>query len=374
MSFGLYLHYPFVNYVSQLTDNYREIHTYELERRFFKALQIETRLRAMHSTHTGKIVSTIYIGGGTLSAADNNLLLQWLKSTSLYFTAAEDLEFSVECSPEKTTLEQLTFFRNIGVNRPVLCVGTFQTKLRDLLGCRHTVEDIQRTVYFYNALGFRNFGIDLWFGIPGQTSRMVSDDVDQALDLEPHHISLYQMPEVSEGDSPQSKAQLDSDLIYAMYRGSSERLIDAGYERYEVSSFAKPGFACRHNQAYWDGSDYLGLGPSAHSFVNGQRFANVAEVGTYIDRLADGEIPSHPDLGSIEMRMSEAILMGLRTSQGVNRSRFIDRFGVPVESRLNQDQYQLLIETGHLVTEAESLRLSAEGILAADEIARRLVR
>ncbi len=324
-------------------------------------------------------ISSIFIGGGTPSLATIDLLSDWLELLKKHFEFDDDLEFSFESNPESMNLENLKALKELGVNRPIFGIQSFNKKLLKILDREHNPHHSQRAIYYANALGYKNFGVDLIFGLPSQNSRMMSDDVDQMIDLDPPHISFYQLA-VEEGTPLATKVEEgllgmpDNELGMAMYKGGVQRMIEAGYVRYEVSSFAKPGFECRHNLGYWQGNDYLGLGPSAHSFLGGQRLMNMSNLSAYIDSLKQGKLPRLIDDSGPDERMTEAIMLGLRTASGVSRDRFSRRFGTPIETRLDRQQYEMLIKSGHLLPDKESLRLSDEGILLVDEITRRLLK
>jgi oxygen-independent coproporphyrinogen-3 oxidase len=304
---------------------------------------------------------------------------RWLDQLGATFQVPTGIEFSLECNPETVTAELLGVLKELGVNRPTFGIQSFNIRLLKLLNRKHQLGDSHRAIYLANTLGFDNYGVDMIFGLPKQTSAMFSADIDQLISLEPPHISFYQLT-VEPGTNLARQVASGwlrlpgADAVHAMYRGGCERLAEAGYERYEVSSFAQPGYECRHNQAYWQGTDYLGLGPSAHSFMHGRRFANAANLSEYISKLNVGELPLVSDESGLTARMTEAIMLGLRTSRGIDRRQFSERFGCPVEDRLDPDQYQLLIESGHLIPDRGSLRLSEDGIDLADEITARLVK
>lgn len=379
MPFGLYLHFPFCCHECSYCGFYKESYDRSREGEFFRALMKETELAAArYAAHDPQIIS-VYVGGGTPSLTAIELFTDWLSLLRSLFDVPEGIEFTLESNPESATLETLEAFRELGVNRPVIGVQSFDVKLLSLLGRRHQPHDSQRVVYQVNALGFRNFGVDLIYGLPGQTSRMLSADLDQLIDLNPPHISFYELT-VKEGTrlcdqvASGEVRMPDRELTRAMYRGGTTRLQDAGYARYEVCSFAKPGFEGRHNSDHWDGMDYLGLGPSAHSFMRKEQAANPSSLSDYVDILAEGRLPAMVDDSNSTERMTEAIMLGLRTTQGISRSRFSRRFGVPVEDRLDREQYELLLESGHLVSGRNRLRLSEEGISLAGQIAHRLLR
>ncbi len=379
MQLSLYLHFPFCSNKCSYCDFYKELYERSLEKEFFHALRIETELIGDDPAVQNAEIVSIFVGGGTPSLMDLDLFADWLSLLKRQFQVPEHIEFTIEANPESVTVERLQVLKELGVNRPVFGTQSFNTRLLELLGRRHNPYHSQRAVYLAHALDFRNFGVDLIFGLPGQTSRMLSDDLDQILDLEPPHISFYQLTVEDgtplAGQVASGEVQMPSpELSLAMYRGGSERMIEAGYHRYEVSSFAKPGHACQHNLRYWEGGDFLGLGPSAHSFLDGRRFANTSNLGEYIRSLQSGMLPRFVDESGHEERMTEAIMLGLRTAQGISRSAFAQRFGVPLEERFDREQYNILVETGHLIPDRGTLRLSEEGIYLADEITRRLVK
>ena len=379
MPVGLYVHFPFCTNKCSYCDFYKELYDTDIEERYYNALTIETEMLAESLPTQSREISSIYVGGGTPSLTRLGRFADWLERLRRLFVLPKDIEFSLEHNPETVSREKLALFKQLGVNRPVFGIQSFNLQLLKLLGRRHDPRDSHRAIYLANALGYENFGVDLIFGLPKQTSKQMSADLDEVIDLDPPHISFYQLT-VELGTPLAEKVTAgkirmpDSELSMAMYRGGLEQLRDSGYMRYEVSSFAKPGHECQHNLRYWEGGDYIGLGPSAHSFINNQRYANRPNTLEYINLLLKGERPLEVDHSGIEERMTEAILLGLRTSRGINRRQFAGRFGRPLEERLDRKQYDLFVESGHLIPDRGNLRLSDEGILVADEITRRLLK
>jgi len=379
MPFGLYLHFPFCRNHCSYCDFYKELFNSGLETRFYEALKVEADLCAQEYADSDREISTIFVGGGTPSLTNLELHAEWLEVLRRLFVVPEGIEFSMETNPESVTLENLTAFKELGVNRPLFGIQSFNLKLLRLLNRKHNPDDSYRAVYYANALGYSSFGVDLIFGLPGQSMKMLSRDIDEIVDLNPPHISFYQLT-VEQGTPLAQKVKTgalvmpNQESSMAMYRGGVERLMEAGYQRYEVSSLAKPGFECRHNLGYWEGRDYLGLGPSAHSFMRGKRYANVSSVTEYIASLKSGIRPMIHDDSGVEDRMVEAIMLGLRMAKGIDRHQFASRFGQTLESQLDERNYALLLNSGHVVDEDGAVRLSDEGILLADEITRRLIK
>jgi len=318
----------------------------------------------------------------------------------------ENVEFSFEINPEsceRTLLERLL---ELGVNRPVFGVQSFDERLLKLLSRTHELRQVHEAVYLANALGFDTYGCDLLYALPGQTGKMLSSDLDQMTELEPPHVSFYQLT-VEPGTELErqvthGKLKLpDQDFAQALYSAGYEHFKDRGYERYEVCSFAKPStaapdpqgqvpgrslylpktelhplpaHACRHNLNYWTGGEYLGLGPAAHSFIDGRRFSNAANLYEYMEVLEKGRRPIIEDRSGVKERMFEAIMLGLRTSRGIDRAEFECRFHRPLSDAIDLRQCELLLNSRHLVDADACLRLSDEALILADEITRRLAK
>jgi oxygen-independent coproporphyrinogen III oxidase len=379
MPFGLYVHFPFCRNKCSYCDFYKELFDAGLEKNFYDALRIETELCAEAYAGQDNRISTIFIGGGTPSLTNLTLFADWLSLLKKHFSVPTGIEFSVENNPDSVNLEILSAFKELGVNRPTFGIQSFDLHLLKLLNRKHNPDHSYKAVYLTNALGYTNFGLDLIFGLPRQTSKILSKDLDDVIDLNPPHISFYQLTvepgtKLAERVASGSLKMPEQEFNLALYKGGCERMAEAGYVRYEISSFAKPGFECKHNLGYWEGNDYLALGPSGHSFMNNQRFANLPDVVQYIKSLKSGKRPIVIDDSGNDERMVEAIMLGLRTSRGIDRHQFAMRFGSSVEERLNLPQYDLFVQSGHLIAEEKTLRLSDDGIVLADEITRRLIR
>jgi len=296
MPFGLYIHFPFCHSAEAYCGLYSKPYDSDREELYYKALTIETSLAAAGNAPHDREISSIFIGGGTPSLTNLDLFSNWLQYLRRHFHVPKNIEFTVTFSPESATLGNLTIFRQLGVNRPVFRIGSFNSRLLRMLNRNDSPHHSHRAIYWANALGYTNFSVDLVFGFPRQTSRMLSADLDQLLDLEPPHISFYRLT-VEAGtklavEMADGLAKMPSpELAMAMYRGGCEQLAEVGYRRYEISSFARPGCECRYNLGYWEGRDYLGLGPSAHSLMNGKRSINTSSFSAYVERLKGGKLP-----------------------------------------------------------------------------------
>ncbi len=379
MPFGLYLHFPFCRNRCSYCDFYKEIHRADRELEFWKALSFETELVA-ETLESHERLDSIFVGGGTPSLANLASFRAWIEQLHSHIRFSDTLEFSIETNPESVDRDLLTAFRDLGINRPLFGIQSFQTDLLELLDRRHNPYHSQRAIYLANALDFRNYGVDIIFGLPGQSHKQLEADLNQVVDLAPPHISYYQL--TVETGTPLAQRVVSGDVrmlpgedVHSMYRAGCEKFRELGYQRYEVSSFARPGFQCRHNLGYWEGGDYIGLGPSAHSFLDGRRFANEASLAVYVKTLTEQRRqPLVHDLSDDSDRMTEAVMLGLRTSRGISRSEFAGRFGSPLEDVIDDAQFRLLVSSGHVIADPGSVRLSDEGLDLADEITRRLLK
>ncbi len=379
MALSLYIHFPFCSNRCDYCDFYKENMDPQLEEQYGKALLTELRLAKESLESDNRKLETIYIGGGTPSLIDFWHFKYLISMIKEYFEIDPLAEFSFEINPESIDSDKLLALRDLGVNRPVFGIQSFNDRLLKRLGRTHITKDSYRAVYLARATGFTNFGIDMMFGLPGQTTKKLSDDLNQLVDLSPPHISYYQL--TVEKDTPldkkikAGKVKLpDRDLQAAMYQAISRELKESSYYRYEVSSFAIPGFECKHNLCYWEGGDFLGLGPSAHSFIGQKRFANTSDLKTYIDKLSSGERPLIYDTDSTESRIVESVMLGLRTARGIEREKFRKRFGMSIEEALIGDQFKKMVDSELIVSDEEYIRLTESGLPLADEIIRQIVK
>ncbi|MEW5922882.1 MAG: radical SAM family heme chaperone HemW [Candidatus Zixiibacteriota bacterium] len=379
MSLSLYIHYPFCTNLCSYCDFYKIKCNETMEAAYFKALTSELALAADMIDSDDRTIETIYIGGGTPSLVNISLLERFLTELRKYFAIIANPEFTLEINPESIDADRLNTFREMGVTRPVFGIQSFNTRLLRLLGRKHNLEDSFRAIYLARALGFENFGIDMIFGLPRQTGRLLSDDLNQLIDLAPPHVSYYQLTvehnTLLEKKIADGRLRLPADdLTAAMYLAINVELAQNDLHRYEVSSFARPGFECRHNMRYWEGGQYLGLGPSAHSFIDNRRFANKPDLKTYIEMISKGVRPLIFDSDTIESRMTEAVMLGLRTTRGIDRQGFRRRFDRPLENVIDMQHLNIYIQAGLIEADAEFIKLTETGFPLADEIIQKLIR
>ena len=294
-----------------------------------------------------------------------------------YFPIDDDVEFTVEANPNTVTSEKLSLLLSQGVNRLSLGVQSFSDEILQTLGRLHSGEQAADAFKLARIAGFRNIGVDLIYGIPGQTATHWEETLGAVIALKPEHVSAYSLS-LDDGSLFKREAEAggftmpDDEVIAAMYESAVEMLNNACYGQYEISNFSLPGYECRHNMNYWDRGEYLGLGPGAWSFISGTRSANISDTVEYSHRLSDGRsvIDAQETIGPVPSAR-ETILLGLRTMKGLDLVRFKLEFGADLLGLLERNAVPLM-DAGLLSLADGRLRLTDSGILLSNEALARL--
>jgi len=378
---SLYVHIPFCERKCLYCDFYSVVDTERVET-FLVALGREIMLRAQHQDPI--TYETLFFGGGTPSVLTPRQFESILKHLHASFSIGSDAEITLEANPGTVTEESLRTYRALGVNRLSLGIQSFQNHELSLLGRIHDRAEGLRCVQWSRRAGFKNINLDLIYAIPGQTQTQWEDNLRMAVDLAPQHIAAYCLSieehtlfghMVHTGMIPQNPTELEARL----YQRTMELLPSYGYLQYEVSNYARPGFRCHHNCAYWSHEDYLGFGPSAHSFwkqhdgLDGRRWWNVSDLSAYIDHLTRGSVPvaAAEHVGAQEFA-HERILLGLR-SDGLDLGRVSADSGYG-PNVWQTDLIRAMVEEGLAVREGRLLRLTRKGYVLCDEICARFSR
>ncbi len=370
---ALYIHIPFCEQRCLYCDFYTVAGVEERIPDYVQALQQEIRLRAGENFWQRQKFETIFFGGGTPSLLSPPQLAEILEACFNSFNFAPTLEITLEANPGTLHNEQLARYRTAGINRLSFGVQSFDEKELQLLDRIHSPEQARAAVLAARYAGFANVNVDLIFALPEQTRKRWRENLKQAVELEPNHISAYNL--TIEAGTPLDFAirkgkisPLTEEEERAMYDFTMKFLAQHGYHQYEISNFAQSGYEARHNIKYWDGSAYLGLGASAHSYDGKRRFWNVPNLRKYLELLAGGTLAgeSGEDLTTQQKRFEFAFL-GLRQTRGIDLQEFEHKFHVPFELAFNGIVHELEQE-GLLVREYEFLRLSREGLFLCDEI------
>ena len=374
---SLYLHIPFCvrkcRYCDFLSGPAKE----EERAQYLAALAREIKGAGKILSRDGREVDTIFFGGGTptlLSAKEIGHLMFLL---SLCFRIRSDAEITMECNPGTADFEKLSALRDMGINRISIGVQSFHDRELSLLGRIHTKEEALHCIESARRAGFANLNLDLMSALPGQTYESWMDNLKTAVSCEPEHLSCYSL--IMEEGTPFFRMQqrgklppLPSDEEdRRMYHDTKSFLASFGYVRYEISNYAKPGFSCLHNEGYWTGHEYLGLGSGAASLYQNVRFSNTRDFGAYCRAFQEGEPAFDTDVCAggtktyervtREDAMSEFCFLGLRRMDGISLSAFRKRFdrdflevfGEPVKKHT---------EEGLLARDGDTLFLTDRGI------------
>ena len=363
---GLYLHIPFCVSKCGYCDFY-SVTDRDLMRGYVSALL--GHIREYGRTCSGYTVDTVYIGGGTPTCLGPKYLGRILQEVRSKFPLADDAEITVECNPESTDKKVLDMMKKQGVNRLSFGVQSAHDEELKKIGRIHTFQQAKDAVDLARAKGFANISLDLMYGLPGQTQEMFLDSVEQCLALGPRHLSCYGLKlEPATRMGRENPALPDDDAQADTYLAMCELLRKNGFEHYEISNFAKSGFRSRHNMKYWDLSEYLGLGPGAHSFMNGRRFAFARDIKAYIngeDILRDEEeVPSF-------QRQGEYLMVRLRTADGVDFLELEKRYNI--DSTPYEEAFRSLLGSGLVAHQGTRWRLTEKGFLVSNSIINAIV-
>lgn len=375
MPLALYLHIPFCLRKCLYCDFASTADSTAPERDAYVSLLLKEMARRAADLPLPATAATLYFGGGTPSLLEPEQIARLIEAGRHHFALAPTAEITMEANPGTVTEERLAAFGRAGVNRLSLGVQSFDDGQLQRLGRLHDARQAGEAVAFARRAGFTNLGIDLMHGLPGQSLEQWRAELQAALALAPEHISAYGLT-IEEGtplarqEASGSLSLPDEELAAAMFDETIRVLTAAGYEHYEISNFARPGFRSRHNQVYWQREPYLGFGAAAHSFLRsppfGVRFANPETVADYAASILAGR-PAEAVPLSREEAMSESLFLGLRLREGIDMQRFAEEFGIPLAAAYPAALPRLM-ETGLLIQDGHRLSLSPRGLLLANQV------
>ncbi len=336
MTPGLYVHLPFCPYVCPYCDFAKWPLRASAATRYLKALRDEM------SARTSEPVATIFLGGGTPNAYEAVEIERLLAELRAHFPAPSGLaqrEICIEVNPELVRNGDFERYAGAGVTRVSIGVQSFESSEIETLGRKHVPQDVTRVVESARRAGIASLSIDLMFGVPGQTLDSWRRSLEAAVALDVDHVSTYGLT-VEPGtpyaawQAREPDAFLDADREADLYGEAIEKLAAAGYEQYEISNFARPGHRCKHNENYWENGEYVGLGVGAASYRDGVRWVQTRSLEAYVEAATGGrQIPREEERLGPERACGEAIMLALRTAQGVRLGAFKERYGVDVLAR-----------------------------------------
>jgi oxygen-independent coproporphyrinogen-3 oxidase len=379
---GLYIHVPFCKSKCPYCDFYSVTEASQIDA-FLAALDQEARLYRDQFP----AFDSLFLGGGTPSWLGEAQIGELMKTLRRHFSFATDSEITLEANPDDITADKLARFRDLGINRLSLGVQSFDEAELRFLGRRHTAKQTEAAIDLIRAAGFTNLGLDLMYGLPGQSLDAWLKTLEQALSFAPEHLSCYQLTiEAGETPAPQETPALRTPLARRAARGeislpdeetqreffllTAQFLKDRGYLHYEVANFARQGpqagglchYCCRHNLKYWTRTPYLGLGPGAHSFQAGRRWWNFSSVGDYCSSLHAGAAPvAGTETLTPEQIRLEKLCLGFRTREGVSLETIREKPGG--EAILAE-----LTQAGLVRVDLDRVMATDSGLVVADRL------
>ncbi len=366
---GIYIHIPFCKKACHYC-NFHFSTSLASKEGMMKAIGKEAQLR---NGYLSEKVETVYFGGGTpslLTPAELQSILTQLRQT---FIITTDAEITIETNPDDITEEKLLGWKEAGINRLSIGIQSFFEEDLQWMNRAHNAEQAKQSIELAQKNGFHNITIDLIYGAPGLTDEKWLHNINTALALQIPHLSCYALTvepktalskKIETGQLP----DVDTDTQARQFAILSSQLQKTGFEHYEISNFALPGYRSKHNSSYWQGKPYLGLGPSAHSFNGNSRQWNIANNALYQQAIEQGTIPFEEEILTTTQQLNEYIMTSLRTIEGISLQNIRNRWGKEKEAVL-QHTAEKYIASHKLLLENDVITLTEEGKFFADGIA-----
>lgn len=363
---GVYIHIPFCKRLCAYCDFYKSV----------RLSYLEEVVAAMHrelSERRGYLrdqrIETLYFGGGTPSLLSVEQLAGLKRRVEELFDCSHLGEVTLEANPDDLTRPYLEGLRKAGFNRLSIGVQSFDDEELRWMNRRHTAQRAEEAVREARAAGFENLTLDLIFGVPGFGEEVLRRNLERVLALEPEHISAYHLtiePDTALGrkEARGELCAVEESISEREYALVHETLTRAGYDHYEISNYARPGFRARHNSAYWQGREYLGIGPAAHSFDGRSRRWSLDTVESY---ASGGEFRFEQELLTERDRLNEYLMTHLRTAEGISFREMGEQFGPEAVARIEKEAEPLLLQR-LLSSTPEGLKIPAERFLLSDHL------
>lgn len=391
----LYVHTPFCVHKCDYCDFLSFAADEKTQEAYVQALLEE--IRFFGARMRDRELSTVYIGGGTPSWLSQELMLAIIDTIGSSFHIRQDVEASMECNPGTLTQSKLLAYREAGINRLSIGLQSADNEELKRLGRIHTFEQFMKTYEMARNAGYHNINVDIMSGLPYQTAEHFLKTLQSVVRIKPEHISSYSLI-IEKGtpfyerykfDAVKQEAGMKPDILpdenetYRMMKLTQQVLKKAGYEQYEISNFARPGYACRHNIGYWTRADYLGVGLGAASMIDNVRYSNTRNLYDYMDGCKQIRELSYKDINEIETRiegqwfgtnlhvsaesisrqaqMEEFMFLGLRMIKGITRARFEECFSMPIEA-VYRDAIEQLKKEELLIVKEGRVALTDKGL------------
>ncbi|WLE96352.1 MAG: radical SAM family heme chaperone HemW [Candidatus Electrothrix communis] len=375
---GLYLHVPFCLRKCPYCSFYSLAGRADLHDRYARAISTQLRSFSEEYRDQQRPMTSIFFGGGTPTLLPPETLSRLLADCLAQFPCADGAEISIEVNPATVDAAGLQVLRRAGFNRLSIGVQSLNDVELRQLGRPHSVADAVQTVRMARAAGFDNINLDLMYGLPEQEFHTWLKTLDHAVELQPEHLSIYEL--TIEAGTPFAQQQEqgrfslpDEDTVLLMLEKTQQALKQAGLSRYEISNYAKPGCQCRHNINYWQNGEYIGLGVGAVAFLNGTRCTAITDADQFCKCLeSEQDVWAEKEQLDREAAFRETVIMGLRMTAGVSLVELTDRFGIKAEIYYSETLHRLIRQDLlHIVQ--NRLQLTPQGMLLANTVMAELV-
>lgn len=366
---GLYIHFPFCKRKCNYCDFY-SCTSQEKSKEYITSLCQQLDIEAPF--YKEYLFDTVFIGGGTPSLIDADDFERLSNKIKKSLTLSNDFEFSIEANPGTITREKLLIYKACGVNR--LSIGLQSTNDGELkmLGRIHDYDTFLKNYNLARECGFDNINVDVMYSLPNQKTETFLETLHKVIRLSPEHISAYSLKIEENTPFGKIKSTLslpDEDSEYNTYISMNELLSKNGYLQYEISNFAKKGYECKHNLKYWQSEEYIGLGPSAHSFFNGERYSYDSDLNKYVLKIKENLLPTkikeEHETTTIP-KIDEYVMLKLRLSSGINIEEFsllFDKEFIDLYPKINK-----YLNTGHVIFENGAYKFTPKGFFVSNYI------
>lgn len=330
---GLYIHIPFCKQKCYYCDFCSYANKLNMQDQYIYSIIKEIKNIKDKENY---LIKTIYIGGGTPSIVDSDKIAEIIFEIKNDFKIFKEVEITIEVNPGTITENKLKKYRECGINRLSIGLQSANDKILKEIGRIHNYMDFERTYKLARKVGFKNVNVDLMIGLPGQTIRDVEETLEKILEKSPEHISVYSLI-IEEGTILQKKIEngdvklFDEDIERSMYWRVKDVLEKNNYIQYEISNFSKQSYESRHNTDCWKQKEYIGIGISAHSYLNSMRFSNICDIEEYIKNIQNKEYEKNViihEKQDYDTMMNEYMILGLRMLKGINIEEFKNKFNI----------------------------------------------
>lgn len=366
---GVYIHVPFCVHKCSYCDFYSVTQLFEAEE-YFRALK--EQIMSFKSYLKDWTADSVYIGGGTPSCVDPKYIVETMETLKSVIRFVDNPEITIESNPGTLDTFKIKSYLNCGINRLSLGLQSADDDELKMISRIHDKSGFESSYMLARMLGFRNINVDIMYALPGQKEETLMNTIDYVTSLDPEHISFYGL-RVEEGTPLASQEELlakipDEDVQYNMYIHAAKRLEKAGYTQYEISNFSKKRMMCRHNCRYWKSGDYIGFGPGAASFINGELYSYTKDLYGFISKPTDyfSNVEKSEKL-TLDQQATQYIMLGLRLARGVEAKEYKLRFGRDLEEDYGE-KIQKYIDMKYAKRTDKGFRLTRAGLLVSNTI------